>query len=132
MTSNFSEAISSLHIQDPSPSASSDAQFSEYGRSVDSTSSFESGYTRRGQTETEADIKAGLAAARELASRKKQYQTDKLSSSPAPAHINVPPQATRFGGNLDRESDTPTSGSKTPLPDTSACQCLYRASISYH
>lgn len=118
MTSNFSEAISSLHIQDPSPSASSDAQFSEYGRSVDSASSFESGYTRRGQTETDEDIKAGLAAARDLASRKKQYRTDKLSSSPAPpAHISLP--HARFGLDADNEAETSTSGTKTPLPDTS-------------
>lgn len=117
MTSGFSDAISSLHLHDPSPTAGSDAQSSEYGRSVDSTSSFESGYTRRGQTETEEDIKAGLAAARDLASRKKQYRTDKLSSSPAPAHIGLP-QA-RFGLERDTEEETSTSGTKTPLPDTS-------------
>ena len=120
MTSNFSEAISALHIHDPSASASNDAQLSEYGRSVDSTtsSSFESGYTRRGQTETEDEIKAGLAAARDLASRKKQYRTDKLSSSPAPpAHISLP-QA-RFGLDREQDEEASTSGTKTPLPDTS-------------
>lgn len=120
MTSNFSEAISALHIQDPSPSASSEAQFSDYGRSVDSTSSFDSAYTRRGQTETEEDIKVGLAAARDLASRKKQYQTDKLSSSPRPAHIGL--AQARSNLNLDVEAEEQTSGSKTPLPDTSGLQ----------
>lgn len=116
MTSGFSDAISALHVRDPSPHAGSDAQSSVYGRSVDSTSSFEPGYTRRGQTETEDDIRVGLAAARDLASRKKQYRTDKLSSSPAPpAHINLP--HARFGLEPDHD-ETSTSGSKTPLPDT--------------
>jgi hypothetical protein len=128
MTSNFSEAISALRIHDPSPaSTTSDGPISEYGRSVESNSSIESSYTRRGQTETDADIRAGLAAARDLASRKKQYSIDKLSSSPGPAHIHLPPAGIAVRDNKP-EAEPSTSGTKTPLPDTSTSLCYAKVS----
>ena len=107
MTANFHDAISSLHLQDPSPVGSSNGH-SDLGRSYESTSSVDSNYTRRGQTESEADIKAGLAAARVLATSKRKLVTDQLSSSPRPRRHST-----------ENEEESNVSGAMTALPDTS-------------
>ncbi|CAD6564174.1 MAG: hypothetical protein CYPHOPRED_003203 [Cyphobasidiales sp. Tagirdzhanova-0007] len=106
MTANFHDAISSLHLQDPSPVGSSNGH-SDLGRSYESTSSVDSNYTRRGQTESEADIKAGLAAARVLATSKRKLVTDQLSSSPRPRRHST-----------ENEEESNVSGAMTALPDT--------------
>ena len=121
MTHNFHEAISSLHLQDPASSSS--PRSSAEPRSYESASSVDSSYTRRGQTESEADIRGSLAAARDLATRKKRLDVDQLSSSPRPRDRQDPL-------SLEEEEDNQStaSGSKTPLPDTSghctATSCL--------
>lgn len=136
MTERFHEAISSLHLQSPqqqqhnrssvSHSAISHAPVSaasssqDLGRSYDSVSSVDSSYTRRGQTESEADIKAGLAAARDLATRKKRLEVSQLSSSPRPREQALRPLAEDGRDDeLGEDLDSVASGSKTPLPDTS-------------
>lgn len=82
---------------------------SELAGSYDSMSSVDSNYTRRGQTESEADIKAGLAAARDLATRKKRIDVDQLSSSLRPRHLIL--------NDTQEEQNRHIGGSKTPLPD---------------
>lgn len=136
MTTGFSEALSSLRLQAEGeneqrhPAMRSDSISSDYGRSVESASSFESNYTRRGQTETESDLKAGLAAARDLASKKKFYRTDKLSSSPLPGSIKLPQQPSYIAEG-ENEAEPTASGAKTPLPDTSACiNCIHRGTCA--
>lgn len=116
MTDRFSDALATLHLNDVSPSLSA----RDVACSYESSSSVDSAYTRRGQTESEADIRAGLAAARDLASRKKRYDTDTLSSSPGGRSFRRPSMSqTLESEGLEGREDA-ASGSKTPLPDTSA------------
>lgn len=113
MTHNFHEAISSLRLSDPSASIGSSTL---EPRSYESTSSVDSSYTRRGQTESDADIRGSLAAARDLATRKKRLDVHQLSSSMRPRERQDPLSLEEE----EEENQSTASGSKTPLPDTSA------------
>lgn len=118
-----------------------------------SASSVESSYTRRGQTESDADIRDGFAAVRDAASRNRRLETDVLSSSPrytaagAGAGFAVPlaerkrrvsRSTEQEGDELARElqeearrrqtssdGDASGSGTRTPLPDTSESAFLF-------
>ena len=145
MSSNFSEAIASMHLGNDKGSAQAG------GQTPGSASSVESSYTRRGQTESDAEIRDGFAAVRDAASRNRRLETDVLSSSPrhaaasaiggAGAGFAVPLPVRRRresrsteqeGDELARElneeartrhassdGDASGSGTRTPLPDTS-------------
>ncbi|KAL7005321.1 hypothetical protein EMMF5_005158 [Cystobasidiomycetes sp. EMM_F5] len=67
MQSSLVDRLASMRMSGVPPDNGTDADFP---RSFESASSIESSYTRRGQTESESDIKAGMAAARDLASRR--------------------------------------------------------------
>lgn len=114
MTDKFSDALASLHLNDRPSAPTVDT-----ARSYDSASSVDSSYTRRGQTESEADIRAGLAAARDLASRKKRYDTDNLSSSPSGRGFHRQSVSQTLDSDELEERESAASGSRTPLPDTS-------------
>lgn len=78
----------------------------DFPRSFESASSIESSYTRRGQTESESDIKAGMAAARDLASRRRK-DVHTLSSSPRARHLSL-----SESNPVDSFEET---GGKTPM-----------------
>lgn len=118
MTHNFHEAISSLRLQDPG--SSSQGSNSAEPRSYESTSSIDSSYTRRGQTESDADIRGSLAAARDLATRKKRLDVDQLSSS-----MRARERQDALSLEEEEENQSTASGSKTPLPDTSALRMQF-------
>ena len=117
MTDHFSDALASLHLKDEARRTASSMQ--DAARSYDSTTSVDSSYTRRGQTESEADIRAGLAAARDLASRKKRYDVDNLSSSPSGRGFQTRSMSQTLETDDVEYRESPASGTKTPLPDTS-------------
>ena len=112
MTDHFSDALASLHLNQ------------DAARSFESSSSVDSSYTRRGQTESEADIRAGLAAARDLASRKKRFDVDNLSSSPGTRGFQSRSLSQTLETDDSEERESPASGSKTLLPDTSESGCI--------
>jgi len=117
MTSGFSDALASLRLQDNPGPAHAAPSNDDYSRSYESASSVDSAYTRRGQTESEADIKAGLAQARSIATRRRQYQTETLSSSPRRSSRSLPNEEPEID-HVEQEGGETESGSKTPLPDT--------------
>ena len=154
MSSNFSEAIASMHLGNDKGSARAGKQ------TPGSASSVESSYTRRGQTESDAEIRDGFAAVRDAASRNRRIETDVLSSSPrhaaaaggASAGFAVPLAVRRrresrsteqegdeLARELDEEArtrnasndgDASGSGTRTPLPDTSKSASSRRLGLS--
>ena len=107
MASDIRDQLASLRLR-----RDIEADDGSYGRSYESSSSVDSSYTRRGQHESESEIRAGLAAARDLASRRRKIDVDSLGSA---SHA----RRTSDAGVDNNEEDSLTNGTKTPISDGS-------------